>query len=272
MNMKKTRKLFTVLMALVMVMTIIRPVTADAAAKPKLNKTKVTLTITAKKKNPAVKLKAKNAKGKVKWSTSNKKVATVKNGKVAAKSAGKATITCKVNKKKLTCKVTVKDKRTNKNNAKGELKVEIKHSENMALPYFKGIEFADNRVVVTYNGRDVTKKADCELIEDAVTSYLLMDGVITKSRTDGLIWNDTYTLKVTYQGMEKSMKVKVVTEKHNYYECYCGAQFYDSDNCDEHTKKILDEAQKNGTLDAALEMHGGEYNIPCGITKVIVVK
>lgn len=257
--MKKTRKLLTVLMAFVMVVTLVRPVPIGAAAKPKLNKTKVTLTITDKKKNPTTNLKAKNATGKVKWSTSDKKVATVKNGKVTAKSAGKATITCKVNKKKLTCKVTVKDKRTNKADTKGELKVEIKHSENMELPYFKGIEFADNRVVVTYNGKDVTKKADYELIGND-TTYCLINGIITESKTIAEYWNGTYTLKVEYQGVENSMKVKIVTERHNYYECYCGAQFYDVEELGKH-QEIND-----------LWTCGGNYSIPCGITKVTVVK
>ena len=266
--MKKTRKLFTALMALVMVMTIVRPVPADAAAKPKLNKKKVTLTITDKKKNPTANLKAKNATGKVKWSTSDKKVATVKNGKVTAKSAGRATITCKVNKKKLTCKVTVKDKRTNKNNTKGELKVEIKHSENMALPYFKGIEFADNRVVVTYNGKDVTKKADYELIGND-TTYCLIDGIITESRTIGTYLDGNYTLKVEYQDIEKSLKVKIVTERHSYCECYCGAQFYDADELDEHKEQNLIDARNNGTLDSC--ECWGNYIIPCCITKVTVV-
>lgn len=45
---------------------------------------------------------------KVKWSTSNKKVATVNSkGKITAKGIGKATITAKVGSKKYTCKVTV---------------------------------------------------------------------------------------------------------------------------------------------------------------------
>lgn len=50
------------------------------------------------------------AKRKVTWTTSNAKVATVKKGKVVAKSAGKCTITAKVkNGKTLKCKVTVTD-------------------------------------------------------------------------------------------------------------------------------------------------------------------
>ena len=82
--------------------------------EPTLNKTKVTLTITKKKTKPAVQLKVKNVSAKnVKWTTSNKKVATVsKNGKVVAKKKGNAVITVKVKgSKTLRCKVTVKDNR-----------------------------------------------------------------------------------------------------------------------------------------------------------------
>jgi hypothetical protein len=62
-------------------------------------------------------LKLKNNTKKIKWSTSNKKVATVTSkGKVKAKKAGKATITAKVGSKKYTCKVTVKDTRTEAEN------------------------------------------------------------------------------------------------------------------------------------------------------------
>lgn len=81
------------------------PGQTQAAAKPKLNKKKVTLKV-----GKTVKLKLKHAK-KVKWSSNNKKVATVnKKGKVKAKKAGKAKIVAKYKGKKYTCKVTVKKK------------------------------------------------------------------------------------------------------------------------------------------------------------------
>ena len=48
-------------------------------------------------------------KGKVKWSSSNKKVATVNSkGKVVAKKKGTAKISAKVGGKTYRCKVTVK--------------------------------------------------------------------------------------------------------------------------------------------------------------------
>ena len=117
-------------------LTFAMPVTAQAAKKkaPKISKTKVTMTITKKKTKPAVQLKVKNVSAKnVKWTTSNKKVATVsKNGKVVAKKKGNAVITVKVKgSKTLRCKVTVKDNRkpvTKKPNPNPETPVECEHN------------------------------------------------------------------------------------------------------------------------------------------------
>ena len=113
--------------------TAVPAMNADAKAKPKLSKKKVTLTVGKK-----VKLKVKNAgKKKVKWKTNNKKVAKVnKKGVVKAKKAGKATITAKVGKKTLKCKVTVKKAKgsaAKKNNAAKRTTVGGKNSFEFAM-------------------------------------------------------------------------------------------------------------------------------------------
>lgn len=110
------KKSIVFITAVAIMLTLAMPMSAEAASKkaPKLNKTKVTLTITKKKTKPAVQLKVKNAaRRKVKWTSSNKKVATVsKKGKIVAKKKGVAMITVKVKgSKTLRCKVTVKDNR-----------------------------------------------------------------------------------------------------------------------------------------------------------------
>ena len=110
------KKSIITITAVAIMLTLAMPMSAEAASKkaPKLNKTKVTLTITKKKTKPAVQLKVKNTAGrKVKWTSSNKKVATVsKKGKIVAKKKGVAMITVKVKgSKTLRCKVTVKDNR-----------------------------------------------------------------------------------------------------------------------------------------------------------------
>ncbi len=84
--------------------------TAEAAKKVKISKTKLMLKV-GQSKTLSVKNLSKKKKKKLKWTSNNKKVATVsKKGKVKAKKAGKAKITAKVGKKKYTCKVTVKKK------------------------------------------------------------------------------------------------------------------------------------------------------------------
>lgn len=88
---------------------------ADAKAKPKLNKKKITIKVGKTKK-----LKIKNLKGKkVKWKTSNKKVVKIKKTKkktvvkLKGKKAGTVTVTAKIGKKKYKCKVTVKGAKKN---------------------------------------------------------------------------------------------------------------------------------------------------------------
>lgn len=110
--MKKITKCMTALITAALMVTLVAPVTAEAKGNVKLNKTKVTLSITNKTAKPSIRLKVKNATRKVAWKSSNKKVAAV-NGKgtVTAKKAGKAVITARTGKKSLRCRVTVKDTR-----------------------------------------------------------------------------------------------------------------------------------------------------------------
>ena len=71
---------------------------------PKLNKSKLTI-----KKGKSFKLSIKGKVGNAKFTSSNKKVATVsKKGNIKAKKKGKATITVKTNGMKLKCKIKVK--------------------------------------------------------------------------------------------------------------------------------------------------------------------
>lgn len=78
----------------------------QAAVKPKLSKSKLTLSV-----GQSATLKVKGTTKKVTWSTSSKKIAKVtKKGKVTAVNKGTAKITAKVAGKKLICKVTVTKK------------------------------------------------------------------------------------------------------------------------------------------------------------------
>ncbi|TLC99182.1 Ig-like domain-containing protein [Robinsoniella peoriensis] len=80
---------------------------------PKLNVSKISL-----KAGSTKLLKVTGGTGKIKWSTSNRSLATVTNGKVTAKKAGTVKIFATQNKKKLTCTVTVLQKTSNGSQAK----------------------------------------------------------------------------------------------------------------------------------------------------------
>lgn len=98
---KLNKKMATMMMLVLMLVVTAMPV---SAASMKLSKKSAIL-----KTGQSITLQVKGSKKKAKWTTSNKKVATVnQRGKITAKKPGKTTITAKIGKKKLTCKVTVK--------------------------------------------------------------------------------------------------------------------------------------------------------------------
>lgn len=99
--MKYKNKVMAMFLIMLMALCTATPV---QAATIKLNKTKEILFV-----GQSVKLKMIGTAKKAVWSTSNKKVATVKAGKVTAKQAGTAKITAKIGKKKYTCKISVLD-------------------------------------------------------------------------------------------------------------------------------------------------------------------
>lgn len=107
---KICKQTFAWVLAVMMVFSIFPATQVNAATKPKLSKTKITMTVGQSKKLKVKGISKKRAK-RIKWKSSKKKVVTVtKTGKLKARKAGKATITAKVGKKKLKCKVVVKRK------------------------------------------------------------------------------------------------------------------------------------------------------------------
>lgn len=100
--MKQAKKYLII--SFLMLIAVLSPISASAAGKVKISKSKVTLTA-----GKSTTLKLKNNKKNVTWSSSNKKIATVNSkGKVTAKKKGTAKITAKAGGKKYTCKITVK--------------------------------------------------------------------------------------------------------------------------------------------------------------------
>ena len=100
-----------VLLGVLLLAALLLPAGVPVQAKPRLSKTKVYM---AKKDTLRLKVKGYKA-GKVKWSSRNKKVATVNSkGLVKAKKIGKTTIIAAAGKKKLKCTVIVEKKTVNR--------------------------------------------------------------------------------------------------------------------------------------------------------------
>ena len=116
--MRKTKVVLAKVLTAAMVISSfagVQGIASEAAAKPKLSKKSVSITVGKTKK-----ITVKNAKKyKVSWKMKSKKVASFKKSgkyavKVTAKKAGKTTLTAIIKKgkktKKLVCKITVKKK------------------------------------------------------------------------------------------------------------------------------------------------------------------
>ncbi|MDO4169833.1 MAG: Ig-like domain-containing protein [Lachnospiraceae bacterium] len=147
------------------------------AASVKLNTNLVTTTV-----KKTYQLKIKGTKKKAKWTTGNKKVATVnKKGKVTAKGVGNTTITAKIGKKKYTCKVYVGQK-------------QLVNNKNISVYYMKTTKKGIS--IFARNKMSKSKKAKMIL---TIYNYAL-DGQTPEGKRSG-----------TWEGSITPGKVKVFT-------------------------------------------------------------
>ena len=147
---------------------------------------KSTLTVNYNPKNTTV---SKD----VSWTSSNTKVATVKNGTVLAKGAGTATITAMVNGKKATCAVTVKKK---------EIPLQSISLNNTSLKLEKG---QTDTLKVTYSPSNTTDNKDITWTSSDETIATVKNGVVT-AVSDG-----TATITAAVGKKSASCKIKVYT-------------------------------------------------------------
>lgn len=104
------KQLMSMALALVMLVTLMGPVPAHASGKPSLNKKSAVLYV-----GGYMRLKLNGASGKVKWSSSDKKIASVsQKGRVTAKKAGFVTIMARNGEKIYKCKLRVKKSKLNR--------------------------------------------------------------------------------------------------------------------------------------------------------------
>lgn len=177
------------------------------ASKAKLNKKKATLT-----EGSTITLKVKSANKKVKWSSKNKKIASVAkvSGKKKATATikgmkkGKTTIIAKIGKKKLTCKVTIQQSKLK------AVSVDSLDSSALIVTFAKktALNAADVKIAVkdykegTYN---VQPKVEAISTKDQKTYYLYLTSGIS---------NGDY-VKVTHGKYVREIqyKKKLYTEK-----------------------------------------------------------
>jgi hypothetical protein len=147
------KQTFAWILTFVMMLSILPATQVNAATKPKLSKTKITMTVGQSKKLTVKGISKKQAK-RIKWKSSSKKVVTVtKTGKIKARKTGKATITAKVGKKKLKCKVTVKKskKSTKKKESNSSSKKMWLSKTSVTLQAGSGVD------LVLHNAKNVVK-------------------------------------------------------------------------------------------------------------------
>lgn len=151
---KICKQTFAWVLALMMIFSVFPATQVNAATKPKLSKTKITMTVGQSKKLKVKGISKKRTK-RIKWKSSKKKVVTVtKTGKIKARKAGKATITAKVGKKKLKCKVVVKRKRkkaTKKKESNSSSKKMWLSKTSVTLQAGSGVD------LVLHNAKNVVK-------------------------------------------------------------------------------------------------------------------
>ena len=170
-------------------------VQAQAASKITLSKTNIYVV-----KGCTRKLKVNGTSKKVKWTTSNKKIATVSSkGVVTAKAKGKATVTAKVAGKKLKCTVNVE---TPKISAK---------SATITILKSKTLKISGTKQKVTWKSGN-TKIATVNK-SGKVTAKKL--GTVTITATVGS--SKKYTCKVTVKDTKKGANF---TKLENYINKY----------------------------------------------------
>ncbi len=190
--MKRVSKLFGVIFVLAFLVSCI-PVQVDAASKPKLSKTKVSITV-----GSTIKLRVKGTSAKVKWSSNKKSVATVsKKGLVKAKTAGKAIIKAKIGKKTLKCTVTVKQKSTKTSEKQNSNETSEKQNSTEASEKQNSTEASEKQNSTEASEKQNSTEAS-EKQNSSETSEKQNDNENSSSPNENISYNDKITVVKEY--------------------------------------------------------------------------
>lgn len=164
---------------------------------PSISKSKINL-----EEGNTYTLKVKNTKTTVKWSSSDKKIATVNSkGKVTAKKVGTATITAKVGNKKLKCKVTVVSTDYKKNIAISYLETDTSVIAILTNNNSVAISIKPDMIFYDENGKIQSKTSDFNYCFEPKSTIALE----FKSYNSSTYMSQTYSsYKMVFSDISKS--------------------------------------------------------------------
>lgn len=181
--MKNAKRLIALALAVMLVLTCV-PMQAQAAVM--INSTSKTMSI-----GETATLKVYGATSKVKWSSSDKNVATVnQKGRVTAKNAGTATIKAKISKKTLKCKITV-------NKPAKTYESKVLYEDDEIIITFTGISGKENDYQVDFLIENISDR-DLEVqVRDTSINGFMVDPICSmevasgkKTKDSMKIWGD----------------------------------------------------------------------------------
>ncbi len=178
----------------------------SSAASKKVYLSKNKITIRAKK---SYQLKLKGAKPKnVKWSSSNKKIATVKKGMIRSKKKGKCFVTAKYLGKKYRCSVIVKDQKKTTSDPKATKKPSLSEETNCGVLSVKVNSVSGDTKVINYTISNHSDKTE------SVPAFVSLD------RYDGREWlavprkNSTVTAQAMILMPHREIKLDLDLSNH----------------------------------------------------------
>lgn len=234
--MKKLLLSVFIVLSMIFVMPVVVPALQNTytvqAASVKINKKKLTLNVKEK-----YTLKIKGTSKKVKWTSSDKKIATISSkGKVTAKKKGNVTITAKVGGKKYKCKIKVEKPVLNKTTTK----IAINQKEKlMVAGTTQKIKWSsENKKIATVNskGKITPKKLGTTKIVAKIgnTKYKCKVKVVKKSYKSNiqLSYNrvnedilikikNNNSCKIDYVGISINFYKNGALVEHNYTNQVC---------------------------------------------------
>ncbi len=244
--MKKSKRILSFVLCLVMIITVIQvaPQNIYAAKKIKLSKTKITLYVG--EKDYLDLYDGKNQVLGLKWTSSNKKVATVDSvGHIKALKAGTTKITVKYKKKKYICKVTVKD--ALKNHVSYEL---------IDIPENKELDRNNYKAIKIMNDNDAAIKIffNCKRYDE--NEFFLREETIcyTVNANDYIIAPILYNEHIKMK-MERVNKANSVNIEYNISESY-----YDNENHRE-CRDIIFTSKKSESASYSILYYNGNNEL-----------